>query len=126
MNTSIFTLNDRVTSKNIGLPFVGTLYGIIDAKTFIMDMILGQRYRADAYFKWDEFCPDWKNENVCYVKYDSPQRPIAFSEYVESYAKYYNIEIDEKMHDWLQNKYKEVVLEKMCCVHPEADLELFE
>lgn len=67
---------DRVTSKRIGPPMVGTVIGIYSAKDLMIE--------ASPIPYLDEKYPNWKDGLLVQVKYDKPQRPISFDEFFET------------------------------------------
>lgn len=117
---SKFCIGEKVMTKTIGPPSIGTVFGVLDPETYITSCILSAG-NADMS-NWDKVCPNWRDELIYYIKYNEPQRVITIDEYIEHLEKkgYNHTEAE-----WRAYYLKEVTPRLLCC-HPESDLESFE
>lgn len=123
-----FKVGDVVVSKKLGLPTIMTIFGILDAKTFLANIIasIGITSAQSTNEVWEKHYPEWLDKYVYYAKYNSPQKPCSLQEYKESRSKilndYYGYELnDEQIKKCYDHECKDVFL----CTSPEDDLELF-
>lgn len=101
-------LFDRVTSKKIGPPMTGTIIGLLSAKDFVINPLP----TFDVY-------PDWQNSVLAHVKFDKPQRPISFQEFLQA-IEHSPTPVPE---DELEMCYQNTVLLTKTGLYPVEDLE---
>lgn len=102
-------IGDRVTTKKISLPVVGTIVGFVTADIY---MIICGRPVTD-FVGWNENYPEWTKGNVAIVKYDQPQ-------YIMSYEEYLGQEPDATLEE-----YQRDIPKSLIASYPEDDIELF-
>ena len=101
-----FNVNDRVTTKCLGLPTTGTVVGVVDAN-------LCQPNSPT----WNENYPLWQDGYVNYVEFDEPQKQFSFEEFLD---------LSQDV-EFSQSTLKEIYLnspEVKICLYPEDDLEM--
>lgn len=115
-----FSIGDRVMTKKLGLPAIGTVFGVLDPETYLAAAILSGRDMSNTI--WDNVCQDWKTQPVYYIKFSEPQRSLSFEEYKEY--------LEQKGFRHSNAEWKAYYLKECSPVlltsHPEDDLDLFE
>lgn len=87
---NIFTLGQKVTSKKLGLPIIGTIAGCILGKAFrLLDNNNGDNWIFD---RWTFLYPDWENEFVMQVIYTELCKPYSLDEYIWYYKEVYDFD----------------------------------
>lgn len=107
-----FKIKDRVMTKRLGFPAIGTVVGILP--TFIM---AGQRPITSIL--WDKLYPSWDKGFVINVVLDDEQKPYTFEEFKEL-AK------PDLSDDFLKESYRKEVPLIINNMYPMDDLELVE
>lgn len=70
-----FKIGDQVITKKTGLPGVAYIVGLV------LPEVLSN---SGAISKWDTLFPEWRNQEVAYIKYKKPQKPCSYEEFLES------------------------------------------
>ena len=107
----------RVTSKKTGLPMIGTVHGVITAGLYMYS----HKINPDSEYPWDNLYPEWRDDFVCYVKFDELQKPLTFEEYKNVGEK----QGLNKSDEWYRAHYEDIK-EVPCAAYPIQDLEIFE
>ena len=106
-------IGDTVISKKTGLPASGTVVAILEPE-FFLGLMPGK------YERWNELYPNWCDDDkrVVFVRFNSPQKNLAFEEFALRY-KHYHISLDELkvLYEWT------IPLTKNAS-YPEDDLEV--
>lgn len=121
-----FNIGDTVTSKQTGFPAIGTVIGIQMPEIYGPEIDDPQ----GRFSQWHKLYPDWREKLIYYVRYNTPQRPITFEEWLVGFDKYWEQQEQktgetrtkpptEDLHIMYQNK---TPIQK-CASFPEDDLE---
>ena len=114
VHLAMFNLKDRVTSKKLGLPMMGTVVSISDARFLTSNSPTGENPF------WTENYPDWKDGCIVTVKFDKPQRLVSFQEFLNEIPP----EVREETEPVeLDMHYQNGVKVSMFGNYPEDDLE---
>lgn len=105
---------DRVTSKKLGPPMVGTVIGIYSAKDLVVETplpLMEQEY------------PAWNDGLLVQVKYDKPQRPVSLEEFIKIAEKF--PEFENYSREEFDMAYQNSVKLTKIGIYPIEDLECF-
>jgi hypothetical protein len=121
-----FKIGDEVVSKKLGLPCVAIVYGVLDAKTLMSNLlVMNQANAKSQYDTWSKQYPDYIDKDVYYLKYKKPQRSMSLQEYIEQVTeaaiKHFGYMPEQSV---FEEQYKKIPKMYLCC-NPEDDLELF-
>lgn len=109
----MFKLHDQVTSKRLGLPMIGKIVGIADAKYIV-------RHNNIDSPLWDKYYPEWKSGQVATVMFNKPQKVMSLEEYKESLPR----EIIERAdHLDIELHYQNDIKTDLFATYPVDDLE---
>lgn len=102
-------LGDRIFGRNTGGPEPSTIIGLVPA--FITP------YINKDMLEWDELYPNWRDNYIAYSKFDSPQKPFSFDEFIKVF-KY----TEKFSNEELLEIYKRDVKEVLFVSYPVEDL----
>lgn len=112
-----FKIGDRVVTKRLGVPTVGTVAGIVKG-SFVAPHI---SIHAPI---WDSQYPEWKNGLVYEIEFDKVQKTISLAEYRQFYLGEAHQEINDPRA--IELMYANQIPSAYIGVYPEEDLEAFE
>jgi hypothetical protein len=70
-------IGDRVATQRIGVPVIGTVVGAVSGEDF-------EAQHTDLeYWLWDRHYSDWRDDNVLYLRFESPIKPYSFQEFCD-------------------------------------------
>lgn len=110
-------IGDKVVTRKTGQPGTGVIIGV-----FAPEFVKSQGHALS----WDNLYPDWSEKPVYLVKFDRPQKPLSFDEYIEDVtAKYQSIGQPMPPEDFLEMEYLNNVPFVKTATYPADDLEIF-
>lgn len=116
-----FKLGDRVVTKKLGLPQIGTVVTISDGF-----YVFSTKRPKDIWFK---IYPNWIDYPVYELKLHTPSRPVSFEEFINDTSNAINglssVLNDDRMREFLKIQYNAIPLYYFV-QNPEEDLELME
>jgi hypothetical protein len=110
-----FQLGDDVMTKQIGLPVVGKVLGVMFGYyySWANQAVNGQ----SLFLKWNELYPDWRTKCVYFILFNEPVRYMTYDEFCD------NPTVQE---EYKTRAHYEIMVKPVESVsHPEDDLELF-
>lgn len=110
-----FSLGTRVSTQKTGIPTIGIIVGVIEPEYFAWT-----RWKVESSLRsleiWQKYYPDLLNYPVYYIKYDQPQFPCSFEEFLSQ---------NQQAEDWpieVSRSYYYSQQPQIYCVAPEQDL----
>lgn len=110
-----FSIGDRVTSKQTGLPMTGAVVGVMDGEYY-------RAWRTPDGCDWDRRFPGWTDKLVYFVIYDTPQRPISLEEFINQSPQWEKFNFTKSQYEAL---YEVSTPYSYSAVFPAEDLELY-
>lgn len=86
-----FKLGDRITLQKTGIPAVGSVVGIMDAR-------FTSNYNSSCV--WDILYPDWREKPIIYMKYDTPQKNLTINEYLDHHPMKDKLPIERLINEY--------------------------
>jgi len=108
---NLFSIDDRVTSKQTGLPMCGNILSIMCDKM----LFFSQRKTPADYKEWTRLYENWRDKPIYTVKFDTPQRPMTYMEWLNGH------EPEDK--EFAKSQYELSVNSVPLAVYVEDDLE---
>lgn len=112
-----FALYDRVFTKRIGLPSVGTIVAVYDPSYYVI-MVNADISGSNNWTRW---YPEWYEKNVYTLRFDSPQKMISLEEYEIAFQKRHDS--DQFTTEQIRGFYELNIPMVITYSYPEDDLE---
>lgn len=80
MHKSKFSIGDKVLSGRFGPPSVYLVVGMIEGESYSEGL---KQYCQGTADHWSKEYPDWKESLVYYLKTNSPQKSLSYTEYLD-------------------------------------------